>query len=90
MTQWTLKVLHIFTYYPLLLISLNRVSQKIEVLLPDGGTSYYIKLDEAKHLTATNQAIWDGPKRLIRRADESKRGMWVPKMSGDVVVLQLR
>jgi hypothetical protein len=66
------------------------VSKKIEVLTP-GGSSYYVPLAEAKHLTATNQAIWQGSRRLLRSADVSKRGVWEKRQSGEAgpLVLQL-
>lgn len=66
------------------------VSKKIEVLIP-GHSSYYVSVAEAKQLTASNQAIWQGARRLVRSADVSKRGLWEKRQSGlaGPMVLQL-
>lgn len=39
-------------------------------------------MEEAKYLTATNQAIWDGPKAILRNPDVSKRGILKIERSG--------
>ena len=65
------------------------ISKNIEVL--HTGSSYFITTAEAKRLTASNQASWDGPKRLKLAPDKSKRDIWEPKQSGYAgpLVLQL-
>jgi hypothetical protein len=57
------------------------ISKKIEVT-PSSGSSYYVPVENARQLVAQGDAIWDGPRRLIRIADKSKRGIWEPTMSG--------
>lgn len=57
------------------------IAKPIEVK-PSSGSSYHVKVEDAKQLVAQGDAIWDGPRRVIRMADKSKRGIWEPTMSG--------
>jgi hypothetical protein len=52
---------------------------------------YHVKVEDAKRLVAQGDAIWDGPRRVIRIADKSKRGIWQKQQSGFAgpLVLQL-
>jgi hypothetical protein len=63
---------------------------KIEVQ-PSSGSSYHVSTTEAKGIVARGDGYWDGPRRVIRIADSSKRGIWQKVRSGYAgpVVLQL-
>ena len=51
------------------------ISKNIEVS-HDGGASYFVTVADAKRLTSSSQAKWDGPKRIKLNSYTSKRGIW--------------
>jgi hypothetical protein len=68
------------------------MSRKSIEVIPWNGGSYFVDVVSAQKLVALGNAKWDGPVRVIRSEDNSKRGEWSKIQSGycGPLVLQLR
>ena len=67
-------------------ILLNRRPQKlarktVEVILPNGQTSYHTTLEAARSLVASKEARWRGS-QLILFPDRNIKISWGPRQSG--------
>ena len=70
--------------------TITKLSKKIEVLLPH-GSKYHTSVDDAWVMVRKNYAVWDNHKQIRVLGDESKRGLWEKRQSGEAgpMVLQL-
>jgi hypothetical protein len=67
------------------------MAKPIEVILPDGGSSYHVTVDEAWELVRSKNAHWTGRKQIERGQDDNIKVTWEPRQSGYAgpVVLQV-
>lgn len=58
------------------------MAKQIEVLLPDGTSSYYLKVEAAWKLVREGDARWVNGHQIQRKPDNTLKATWCVRRSG--------